>query len=146
MAEISFFVAGQPVPGGSKKAFVNSRTGRVNLVDDSGRRGKDWRADVRAAAQEVYKGPLLDGPLAVAFVFVQRRPAGHYGTGRNRGKLKANAPPYPIGKPDVTKLIRSTEDALKGILWTDDSRIVVQFGEKNYGDNPGARITIKEQV
>jgi Holliday junction resolvase RusA-like endonuclease len=47
--------------------------------------------------------------------------------------------------PDLTKLMRSTEDALTGILWVDDARITDQHARKRYcepGQAPGAQISI----
>ena len=52
---ITFFARGTPVPGGSKRAFVNRHTGRVAQVDVSGDRVKGWRSDVRDAAEKVVK-------------------------------------------------------------------------------------------
>jgi Holliday junction resolvase RusA-like endonuclease len=52
---------------------------------------------------------------------------------------------YPTNPPDATKLLRSTEDALTGIVWKDDKLIVDQLVSKNYqrpGIYPGAKITV----
>jgi Holliday junction resolvase RusA-like endonuclease len=51
--------------------------------------------------------------------------------------------------PDTTKLVRSTEDALKGICWRDDSQVVYQVASKEYaarGGIPGADIKIERMV
>lgn len=85
---------------------------------------------------------MLEGPLRVRFDFVFPRPAGHFGTGKNASVLKPSAPPYPAQRPDTTKLVRSAEDALKGILWRDDSQIVSQFATKRYGPQAGMAITV----
>jgi Holliday junction resolvase RusA-like endonuclease len=70
------------------------------------------------------------------------RPKGHYKGGKYGTALKANAPPFPTVRPDATKLIRPAEDALKGILWRDDSQIVTQAATKRYGDQAGCRIRV----
>jgi Holliday junction resolvase RusA-like endonuclease len=58
--------------------------------------------------------------------------------------------PYPSCYPDGSKLIRSTEDALTGILWGDDGQIVRHgLVEKRYAgwpgslSRPGAVITVQ---
>lgn len=140
-AEVTFFVPGIPKPGGSKRGFVNPKTGRVMVTEDC-LRSKDWRAVVALKAAEVMgeRDPMA-GPLSARFVFLFLRPKGHYG---KRG-LRASAPAYPTGRPDTTKLLRSTEDALKAIAWRDDSQIVLQVATKQYaaeGKAPGAQITI----
>lgn len=94
------------------------------------------------AASVSCPGGPLSGPLVVSFEFVIARPRGHYGTGRNSHRVRPSAPAYPAVKPDTTKLIRSTEDALKGICWNDDSQIVRQYASKSYGSSPGVRITV----
>jgi len=142
----SIRVVGMPKPGGSKKAFQHQHTGRIVVTDDC-KTTKTWRADVRnAALMEWGDRPLLDEPIRLGIVFILPRPKGHYGTGRNAGRLKPSAPAFPITKPDATKLLRSTEDALTDVVWRDDSRIVAQTVHKAYGEpteRPGAVITVE---
>ena len=119
-------VRGLPAPQGSKR-----HVGRGIMIESS-KHVKPWRQDVRAAAEAwISTRPGLypmDGALSVDMVFSMPRPKGHYGTGRNAGVLKASAPSYPQGMPDLSKLIRSTEDALTSAgLWEDDAR-VVEYG------------------
>ena len=49
----------------SKRAYVNGKTGRIQIVDDR-RRGPQWRQDVQWAARQALgvRGPLLTGPRA----------------------------------------------------------------------------------
>ena len=47
----------------------------------------------------------------------------------------------PIVKPDLSNYIKATEDALNGIIWTDDNLIVTETAEKKYSDHP--RIVIE---
>lgn len=134
MAEIEFVVCGRPAPQGSKQGFPIYRgkqgakvfTGKVAQVEMS-KYVKPWRAEVAKAAREVGLAEVLDEPLLVDMVFTAVRPKSHYRTGRNAHLLKSSAPPAPISAPDLSKLVRSTEDALKGIIWRDDS-LVVSYG------------------
>jgi len=107
-------VYGDPAPQGSKK-FVGMVGGRGMLVESS-KRVKPWRQDVVGVAREVMNGaPPLDGPLGMRMVFTMRKPASAPKRRRT----------WPSSKPDVSKLARSTEDALvtAGAI-KDDSRIV----------------------
>jgi Holliday junction resolvase RusA-like endonuclease len=122
-------VTGRPAPQGSKKGFA--RGGKVAMVEMS-KYVKPWRQDVRSAAEAwVARSPdlyPLPGALSVDMVFSIARPKGHYGTGRNAGVLKPNAPAHPASMPDLSKLARSTEDALTSAgVWSDDAR-VVEYG------------------
>jgi Holliday junction resolvase RusA-like endonuclease len=83
-----------------------------------------------------------DGPLGLAATFTLRRPKGHFGTGRNARKLKPSAACWPVVKPDATKLLRAIEDALTGVVWTDDAQVVEQLATKRYGEPEGAHVEI----
>ncbi|MFA4972143.1 MAG: RusA family crossover junction endodeoxyribonuclease [bacterium] len=126
-----------PQPGGSKKGFVNPKTGRVIILEDA-KRNKPWRQSVKAAALDAIAKAsawsMPDGSVKLTITFYMLRPKGHYGTGRNAGMLKQTAPRFPTTKPDLTKLVRSTEDALTGIVWHDDAQIVTQVLFKRYAD------------
>jgi Holliday junction resolvase RusA-like endonuclease len=140
---IKFFVPGTPKPGGSKKAFYNPKMGRAIIVDDCDK-NKDWKTAVSFAAKQVMQGrQLLSGPLRVIVHFNMPRIKGHF---RTNGLLKPNAPIYHTVKPDATKLMRSTEDALTGIVWRDDAEIAKQEIVKLYecGNGCGAEIEIME--
>lgn len=131
---VAFTVLGKAEPAGSKRAFRHSKTGRV-MVADANVRAKPWQSVVAAAGHEAMAGrALLDEPLWVSFTFWQPRPKGHYGTGRNRGVLRASAPDYPMTRPDVLKLARGVEDALTGVCWRDDALIVTETLRKVYDE------------
>lgn len=138
---IQIWVPGIPQPGGSKKGFVYfdkaQQRHRPALTEDN-RKSKPWREAVAWAAKENFSQPLL-GAIEITYKFFMPRPKSHFG----RKGLLPSAPSQHTVKPDVTKLIRSTEDAMKGIAWLDDSNVVDQHGRKVYGHRPGALITIK---
>ena len=137
MTQVSFTVYGEARPAGSKTAGV-SKTGRV-FVRVASRGVKSWQGEVRRAAAEAMGGdPLMDGPLAVVFVFVQPRPKSHYG---KRGILPS-APVFPIVRPDLLKLARAVEDALTGIVYRDDAQIVSEGLGKRYGEPARVEATI----
>lgn len=132
-ADFEFTVLGEAKPAGSKRAFP-LKTGKIVVTDTSGKAGKDWRRSVAEAASEVAPSELLRGPLSVQMIFYRPRPKGHYGTGKNSGQVKQNAPDWPTTRPDVLKLARAAEDACTGVLWADDSQIVLEFLQKAYGE------------
>lgn len=140
---IRFVVYGHPEPSGSKKGFYNERMKRT-IITDANRNSRPWKNAVSATAAIVFSDQLLDGPLAVTMTFYQARPKGHYGTGRNSRNLKPSSPPFPIGAPDVLKLARGAEDALTGVIWTNDARIVDEHLSKRYGTPERVEITITE--
>lgn len=111
---IRITVYGSPAPQGSKK-FVGVHAGRGVMVESS-KKVKPWRQDVVAAAKEAMAGAApIDGSLIVRMVFTVPKPA----SAPKRRTI------WPNKKPDVSKLARSTEDALvtAGAI-SDDARIV----------------------
>lgn len=152
---LTFFVPGTPRPAGSKRAIPFERKGGglgVNVIDASGKKGKDWRASVKWFAVEAHEkkfGPasLWRGPIGVVFIFRFARPKSHFRSGKNADKLKPNAPLWHIQDPDALKIARAVEDALTGAIWQDDNQIVHEVVWKYWAspnDPPGARITIAE--
>ena len=135
-------VTSQPATAGSKRAFHSKKTGKTWITDDC-KRGKEWRATVRAAAeQQRITRQLYDGPLLLYVEFWLRRPKNHYRTGKFSEMLKVGAPKWPTKKPDTTKLLRAIEDALTGVLWVDDAQIGTQLVTKSYAPLPGALVRL----
>lgn len=141
----SFWVPGLPQPGGSKRGFFIKGLNRV-VITDANKKAKSWKDTVAAFASDVWRGrELIDGTISLEIVYTLPRPGAHFRTGKHAGELRADAPKFHTKKPDVLKLTRSTEDALTGIIWRDDSLIADGRIRKVYGDKPGAQITVYVQ-
>ncbi len=114
---LEFDAYGAPAPQGSK-AFKGIAGGRGGLVEVS-KKVKPWRDDVRAACLDVIATipgwAPLDGPLLVEMVFTMPKPASAPKRRRT----------WPDRMPDLSKLCRSTEDAITTAGgWRDDARVV----------------------
>jgi Holliday junction resolvase RusA-like endonuclease len=148
---LTVVVLGHPAPQGSKhgrpiytgRGDTRNFTGRVAQVESS-KHLPPWRDAVRTDARlaieklgDAWPGTLCE-PVGLRMVFTFVRPKSHYRTGRNAHLLRDSAPVFPHGKPDLSKLARSTEDALTDAgVWLDDS-LVVAYGRlaKVYANNP----------
>ena len=134
--EIAFHVAGTPAPKGSMRAFtVPLRNGGVaaRVIPDNRPQARSWIALVVDAARQALDGrpPFQGEALRLECVFALARPGGHFG---KRG-LRPGAPLAPTTKPDVDKLARQLGDALKGLLYDDDARIVQYWPTKVYASD-----------
>ena len=128
---LDVFVPGRAAPQGSKRSFGPGR-----MVEQSKYVGS-WRDDVRAACMQAWVGhPPLDGPLVFEVEFVRKRPAS----------APKTSTPADSTAPDLSKLVRSTEDAITSAgVWHDDARVICTLSWKRLaeiGETPGARIRI----
>ena len=106
---------------------------------------KPWRYAVTQAAVNIGAVPL-SGPIWFTAEFIFPRPKAHF---RANGQLKPSVPQYHSVKPDVSKLLRSTEDALTGVAYDDDARIAISTVHKRYAqlnELPGAIIVIRSAI
>ncbi len=108
MNAVGFYVVGLPAPQGSKRHLGNG------VMAESSAKVKPWREAVKWAALPHRPVVPLDGPLLLHVTFTLPRP---------RSAVRARV--MPDRYPDLSKLVRSTEDALTDVgVWADDARVV----------------------
>lgn len=142
---LAFTVKGHPEPAGSKRiGRAGGAQGRP-IILDANRKSEPWKRVVAATARgAMLKARLstpFDGPLWVEMVFFRERPASHLRT-NGELSLEGQRHPFPAGKPDVLKLARGVEDAMSGVVYTDDARIVSEQLRKQWGPEEGVQVTI----
>lgn len=82
-----------------------------------------------------------DGPLEVCMEFYRPVQASLSQKERSR---RLSGVHRPTVKPDLDNYIKSTSDALNGIIWTDDNCIVSLAADKFYSEKPHLTVEIKE--
>lgn len=85
---------------------------------------------------------LLDEALVLEIVVYKKPPQSISKVKKNALNL-ANEVLRPITKPDVDNYAKGIKDAMTGIIWTDDSKVVDLRITKFYSMNPRAEIKIK---
>ena len=129
---IEIKVLGEPAPQGSKTVT------RWGAVRESSKKVHPWRHSVAYASETQYNGAIIHEPVCVEITFYIPRAKGHYGTGRNAGRLKPSAPIHctTARAGDLDKLARSTLDGLAlrsgGCVLHDDSQVVSLRCQKVY--------------
>lgn len=125
---------GIPAPQGSKRAFGRTKLGRTIMVETS-EKVTPWRADVmtacRRAIEETEDFTTFSCAMAVRMVFTFLRPKS----------VPYSKRPFPSVNPDVSKLARSTEDALQAAGVIKDDNLIVNYTRlaKVYaGEDPDA--------
>jgi len=130
------FVAGTPVPQGSKRYL-----GRGIMADDS-KYLKAWRADIRAACLDSEGRPQqrFDGAVSLILEFIMPRPAS----------APKKRTPHATKRPDIDKLMRAVCDAITSAhVWKDDSQVVWASISKRIAgldEVPGCMIVVTEYV
>lgn len=94
----------------------------------------------RGCMHEQYHGPLLSGAVGVmvdAVMPVPRSWSKRKQADALTGRLR------PTGKPDWDNIAKLYTDAAKGLLWHDDSQVVVATVSKRYGAAPHVLLRIQ---
>jgi Holliday junction resolvase RusA-like endonuclease len=125
---VTFFIAGVPIPQGSKTAFVVK--GRAIVTDANRAKLKPWRDQVADVAGTAAQGVTITGAVEVRADFELVRPV----SSKRR---------YPAIRPDVDKYVRALLDGLtdSGLI-KDDGQVVRIVAEKKYALQPGVRVTV----
>ena len=123
---IKFTVFGKPLAQKRPRFF---RAGKGIRSYDPDKQDKKDLASVSSnnAPQTPFSTSVM---LEVIAYF--KRPKSHYRTGKYSHILKDAAPRYHTAKPDWDNIGKSIGDALEGLYWTNDSKIVKGTVEKLY--------------
>lgn len=153
---LKFTIYGRPQQRGSKVSIVRrDKVGKIiekdgrplTFTKDSNKKSDDWMAQVRSTAAEIMNGrTLLSGPIILQVHFFFLRLKSHFKKDQFGGDLKASAPLHHAKSPDLAKLLRSLEDGLTGVVWTDD-KLVFKYhdcGREYTTGSERAEITIWE--
>jgi Holliday junction resolvase RusA-like endonuclease len=108
------------------------------MTDMKGDRLRLWRHAINDEARKHADGKLIEGPVTMSVHFKLLKP-------KSAPKKKRT---WPIGKMsgDLDKLARAVGDALTGVLFVDDCQIIEWLVSKDYGDKPGAMVTVIEMI
>lgn len=97
-----------------------------------------WKLQVQIVARQAYQGDPLDAvPISLSVKFLMPRPVSK--------KLPVERSWY-LATPDCDNLVKSIKDALKGIVWRDDSLVCREILSKEYAaaeESPGAAVMIE---
>ena len=100
-----------------------------------------FKEQLHELACSQYKGEPLEGALNVEINFYRR--VQKSATKKERLR-RLSGVDRPIVKPDLDNYIKSTLDALNGVIWADDNEIVELQAHKFYSDNPRIELTVHE--
>ena len=138
MEKIIKVVLGEPKAQARHRSFQMKGTDFISNYDPSKSKKGSFASVLQSEAPE----EPLEGPLMLELNFFMGRPKSHYGSGKNANVVKASAPEWHTGRPDIDNLVKFVQDALNKIYWRDDSLICQVSTKKLYSEKPRTEITI----
>lgn len=140
--KIEFFAPGAPVGKGRPRA---ARRGAGVVMFTPGRTA-DYEALVATTAAATLAGDapthqLLDGPLEA--VLEMRFPVPASWSKAKRARALAGVE-WHTSKPDIDNVAKAVLDACNGVVFRDDSQIVILTATKEFSETPGVRVVIRE--
>ena len=92
-------------------------------------------------AMRAEAGPLFTGPLEA--VLEMRFPVPASWSKAKRARALAGAE-WHTSKPDADNVAKAILDACNGVVFRDDSQIVILIATKAFSEEPGVRVVIRE--
>lgn len=114
--------------------------GRFIRVYDPPKTAK-FKRELKQLATEMYHDAPLEGEIYLKVAFYRKIQKS---ISKKEHDRRASGTHRPIVKPDLDNYIKSTLDALNGVIWTDDATIVELNTSKWYADDPRIEIEVKE--
>jgi len=137
---IAFTVVGEPVSK-ARPRLVRTKSGGVFAYTP--RKTREFEAVVRQFALSAMSGRNpLDEPLRVVVRAYVGVPASW---SKKRREEALNGAIRPAVKPDLDNLLKSVFDAMNGVVFSDDSRIVAITAEKMYSDVPRVEVEVYKE-
>jgi Holliday junction resolvase RusA-like endonuclease len=134
---IQFTVYGEPVAQGRPR--FSTQRGFTKAYDPA--KSKDFKHYVKLVALEHRPQQLLSGPIMMD-VKIYKSTLKSFS--KNKTALAEEGEIRPVTKPDVDNYVKGVKDALKSVIWKDDSQVVDLHISKWYSENPRIEIKIKE--
>jgi len=122
-------VPGTPQGQPRARAFARRMGDKfVARVYDPGT-AEGWKSVIAEAFRPHLPPEPWEGKVMLSITAHFKRPASHFGSGRNAGVLKASAPAEYVKKPDADNIAKAVMDCLTRLgLWRDDSQVDLAIG------------------
>lgn len=136
---IEFTVYGEPVAQGRPR--FSTAGGFVKAYDPA--KSGDYKQFVKLAAREFAPASLLEGPIKMKLVVYRSMP-GYLSKSPKKAAAAEAGEVVPTSKPDIDNYLKGVKDALKGVIWKDDSQVVEVYALKRYSARPRIELKIIE--
>lgn len=134
---IEIIVLGEPVAQGRPR--FTTASGFARAYDPA--RSRHYKEYVRLEAAARAPEKPLSGPIDLEVRIYRPIPKSF---GKRKSEAAERGLIRPTTKPDTDNYLKAIKDALKGIIWQDDSQVVDIRASKFYSEKPRVEIKIKE--
>jgi len=134
---IQFTVYGEPVAQARARATIIH--GHIRMYDP--KKSSSYKDYIKFVASEYAPSELIKGPLQMSVDIYRPIPKSF---SKKKSALAESGTLRPITKPDVDNYIKAIKDALKNIIWKDDSQVVSLVVNKFYSEQPRIEVIINE--
>lgn len=135
---IHIVVYGEPVAQARPRFAIVA--GRAMAYDP--KKSRDYKEYVKLAAAEKAPASLLEGPLALKLDIYRPIPKSF---SRKKAAEAEAGQLRPTTKPDADNFLKGVKDALKNVIWKDDSQVVDILVRKFYSEKPRIEIQISHE-
>ena len=142
MSEVRFTAYVKPEPQGSVKGFVlKGKWGAKDraILTSTNSKLKPYRGQVTREAIVALQAAELPQPMADKHVPVSMVLDFYFAKPPSVPKKRKEM----AVKPDLSKLIRATEDSFIGLLYADDAQIVETVARKHYGTPERVEVCVR---
>jgi Holliday junction resolvase RusA-like endonuclease len=102
---------------------------------------KEYKDTVYSVALQHRPSQPLTGAVSVGIMCFRSIPKSF---SRKKTEMAENGEILPTTKPDVDNYAKGIKDALKGVIWQDDSQVTFLSVSKRYSVTPRVEIAIME--
>ncbi len=121
---VTFTIPGEPVPQMRPRVVQNKYTHHIHAYTPDKCAVYAERVRLYALRHlENTEFQRLTGPLEVFMTFYRSKP-----------KSASKRDVFPVTRPDLSNYVKLVEDALNGLIWVDDSQIVISTLRKMYAE------------
>lgn len=134
---IEFTVYGEPVA--QARARATTINGRVKMYDP--KKSSEYKNYIRLVASQHAPKELLDGPIQLD-VKIYKPTLKSFS--KKKKEMAEQGVLRPTTKPDVDNYVKAIKDALKNVIWKDDSQVVDLQVSKYYSEKPRIEVKIEQ--
>ncbi|CWU06368.1 RusA family crossover junction endodeoxyribonuclease [Listeria monocytogenes] len=106
-------------------------------------KSKEYKKKIANVAKMYAPGTPISSPIQITLVFYVSIPTSKSKAWKQRALLGHE---FPAVRPDIDNYVKAVLDALNGIMFTDDGKIIELIAYKRYSDKPRTEVSITELI